>query len=185
MLSRLKRVINKFKVDKLKRAIKQCGQNVIIEIDGGEFSILKNISIGNNVYIGPNAYINAVGGVEIQSGSIIGPFVKIQTVNHRYNDINLEAIPYDGVNLLKSVIIEENVWIGMDVKICPGVIIGEGAVVAMGSVVTKNVPSMAVVGGNPAKIIKYRDIDLYNELKNSDKIYLKLKNEKQIHMKYL
>ena len=61
--------------------------------------------------------------------------------------------------------INDNVWIGADVKIVPGITIGEGAVIAMSAVVTKDVPACAVVGGNPAKILKYRDINVYNQLK--------------------
>ena len=54
----------------------------------------------------------------------------------------------------------------------PGVVIGEGAVVAACSCVTKDVPSMALVGGCPAKIIKYRDKNQYDKLKEEGKIYL-------------
>ena len=55
-----------------------------------------------------------------------------------------------------NIIVHDDVWIGTNAIICSGVEIGQGAVVAAGSVVTKNVPSYAVVGGNPAKVIKYR-----------------------------
>lgn len=55
-----------------------------------------------------------------------------------------------------DTVIEDGVWIGMRSVIMPGVKIGEGAVIGVNSVVTKNVPPYAVVGGNPAKIIKYR-----------------------------
>ena len=55
-----------------------------------------------------------------------------------------------------DTVIEDGVWIGMRSMIMPGVRLGEGAVVAAGSIVTKDVPPYAVVGGNPAKIIKYR-----------------------------
>ena len=54
-----------------------------------------------------------------------------------------------------QIIIQDNVWIGFNSIVLKGVTIGEGAVVAAGSVVTKDVPPFAVVGGNPAKIIKY------------------------------
>ena len=57
----------------------------------------------------------------------------------------------------KKVTIENDVWIGANCLILPGVTIGEGAVVAGGSVVTKDVPAYAIVGGTPAKIIRMRD----------------------------
>ena len=72
----------------------------------------------------------------------------------------------------KPVNIGENVWIGSRVTILPGVNIGEGAVVGAGSVVTGNVPKGAVVGGNPAKVIKYRNLELYDKLKQEGRIYL-------------
>ena len=55
------------------------------------------------------------------------------------------------------MIVKKNAWLGMNVTICPGVTIGEYAVVAAGAVVTKDVPDHAVVGGVPAKVIKYLD----------------------------
>lgn len=68
---------------------------------------------------------------------------------------------------VKDVVIGENVWIGADVSVMAGVTIGEGAVVAACSCVTKDVPPpMALVGGCPAKVIKYRDEEEYKRLKN-------------------
>ena len=56
-----------------------------------------------------------------------------------------------------KVTVKKNAWLGMNVTICPGVTIGEYAVVAAGAVVTKDVPDYAVVGGVPAKVIRYQD----------------------------
>lgn len=55
-----------------------------------------------------------------------------------------------------EIIIEDEVWIGMNVLILSGVKIGKGAIVAAGAVVTQNVPPYAIIGGNPAKVIRYR-----------------------------
>ena len=66
-----------------------------------------------------------------------------------------------------NIIVHDDVWIGANVTICSGVEIGQGAVVAAGAVVTKNVPPYAIVGGNPAKVIKYRfNEDIINKLLN-------------------
>lgn len=157
---------------------KKIGRNV--QINEGTYAFSENIELGNDVYIGPDAYIYAQGGIEIKNGTIIGPRITIMTSNHHYDGDDLKAIPYDGGNLLEKVTIGENVWIGANVSIVPGVTIGEGAVIAMGAVVTKDVPKYAVVGGNPAKVIKYRNIEKYNKLKADGNIYLKLKNQNEI-----
>ena len=68
--------------------------------------------------------------------------------------------------------IGENVWVGTHALFLPGVTIGEGAVIGAGSVVTKDVPPLAVVGGNPSSILKFRDSETYYKLKAKGKIYL-------------
>nr|WP_275420148.1 polysaccharide pyruvyl transferase family protein [Fervidibacillus halotolerans] len=176
--SKLNKKIQKSNIGGLQLPFKKIGKNV--EIHKGTFFMSQNIEIGDNVYIGPDAYIFAQGGLLIGKGTIIGPRVTILTSNHNYDSPDLESIPYDGKNILRKVIISENVWIGANVSIAPGVTIGEGAVIAMGAVVTKDVPPFTVVGGNPAKIIKYRDKDRYYKLKMNGKIYLKLKKNKEI-----
>lgn len=62
-------------------------------------------------------------------------------------------------------------WFGSDVIISGNVHIGEGAIVAIGSVVVKDVPAYAIVGGNPAKVIKYRDIEHFEKLKSENKFH--------------
>lgn len=71
----------------------------------------------------------------------------------------------------RFVEIGDFVWLGSDVTISGNVRIGEGAIVAIGSVVVKDVPSYAIVGGNPAKIIKYRDIEHFHKLKQEKKFH--------------
>ena len=81
------------------------------------------------------------------------------------------------MTILRPVRICQNVWVGANTLVAPGVTVHEGAVVAMGSVLTKDVPAGAIVGGNPAKVIKYRDMERYERLKAEGKFYLKLKSE--------
>lgn len=113
--------------------------------------------------------------MEIGSGTIIGPRVTIHSSNHRYDAEGLTAIPYDGVSVLEPVRIGANVWIGDHVMVCPGVTIGEGAVLAMGSVVARDVPPLTVVAGNPATKIKARDPRRSRVLKETGCIYLRRK----------
>ncbi len=94
-------------------------------------------------------YINAKQGLIIHSSVSIGPGVKIITANHSQSDLRQheESNP---------VIINEDVWIGANVVVLPGIVIGRGAILAAGSIVTKDVPEGVIVAGNPAKYIKDR-----------------------------
>lgn len=130
----------------------------------------ENISIGNNVRIGQGALIEGMGDITIKNNVILGPDVTIWTANHNYE--KPEKLPYDEKVILKPVTIEDNVWIGGKSIILPGVTIHEGAVVGMGAVVTKDVPSGAVIGGNPAKVLKYRDMTQYEKLKLQKSFYI-------------
>ena len=142
------------------------------------FGDSENISFGNYVYIGPEAYFWGVGGITLDDHVIIGPRVTIVSSNHRYE--GAEAIPYDGTTILGPVRICSHVWVGAGTLIVPSVPVGEGAVIAMGSVVTKNVPPCMVVGGNPAVIIKERDREAYERLKRESRFYLEMKARGEI-----
>ena len=131
-----------------------------------------NIVVGSHVWIGELFYAKGEGGITIGTGTIISRNCEIWTTNHNYDSDDLQAIPYDRRFIKKSVTIGENVWIGSRVIILPGITIGEGAVIGAGAVVTKDVPAYAVIGGNPAQVLKYRDIDVYKKLKKEGKIYL-------------
>lgn len=87
--------------------------------------------------------------------------------NHNYEG---GKIPYDDTYIVKRIIIEDYVWFGNRVTIIGSCRIGEGAIIGAGSVVVNDVPPYAIVGGNPARIIKYRDIEHFNELKKLGKI---------------
>lgn len=90
----------------------------------------------------------------------------IITQNHNYYG---SAIPYDSSYVYKEITIGDCVWLGNRVTICGNVNIGEGAIIAAGAVVVKDVPPHAIVGGNPAKVIKYRDSEHYYKLKAEGK----------------
>lgn len=159
---------------KLKQLFSNCaavGRNVYL-CKGYNISSPSRLSIGSNTWIGENFFAKCEGGVTIGSGVVISRGAEIWSANHNYNSPDLESLPYDRKFVCKHVTIGDNVWIGSRVTIVPGVMIGEGAVVGAGAVVTKNVPPLAVVGGNPAAIIKYRDADRYETLKKDGKIYL-------------
>ena len=106
----------------------------------------KNLFIGSNVYIGDDFYCVCEGKVIIKSGAIISNNCTIITYNHDYNDTKI--FPYGLDNICKDVIINENVWIGININICPGVEIGKMSIIGMGTTITKNVPENVIFGGN-------------------------------------
>ena len=126
------------------------------------------------IYIGPNSRLYLRANLHIGSGTIIGPGLCVHTANHRYEG---NMIPYDDVYIGKEVIIGCNVWIGADCTILPGCKIGDGVVIAACSVVVNDVPDYAVIGGNPAKVIKYRDKDRYEKNLKENAVYLELKKK--------
>lgn len=135
-----------------------------------KISSIKNLKLGGNVYIGgAGASLHCEGGLSIGFNTKLGEGCFIMTTNHNYKSTT--RIPYDHIGLMQSVEIGQNCWIGAHSIICPGVKIEDGAIVAMGSVVTKSVPKYAIVGGNPAKIIKYRDLESYEKLLEEGKTY--------------
>jgi len=109
--------------------------------------------------------ISGNGTVKIGSHFHSGENVKIMLGSHDYE--YGDGLPYGLHTTEKHVCIDEYVWLGSDVIISGNVHISEGAIVAIGSVVVKDVPKCAIVGGNPAKIIKYRDEANYDKLKAS------------------
>ena len=108
------------------------------------------VKFGKGVFINHSAILSASGGIEFEDGSMAAPGLRIATINH---DMNQRHAIYT----YGKVTVKKNAWIGMNVTICPGVTIGEYAVVAAGAVVTKDVPDYAVVGGVPAKVIRMQD----------------------------
>lgn len=167
---------------KLKRFLSRLasvGRNVYI-CNGYSISSPNKLSIGSNTWLGEKFFAKCEGGVTIGSGVIISRGVEIWTANHNYDSEDLQSLPYDRRFILKPVNIGNNVWIGSRVTIIPGVSIGEGAVIGAGAVVAHDIPPLAVVGGNPAKVIKYRNREVYEKLKANGKIYLDMEYDYDI-----
>lgn len=114
-----------------------------------------NIKLGNQVDLAWGVIITTGGGVEIGDRTLIGYRTMISSANHVIPP-NREKIFHAG-HTPEKVIIENDVWVGGNCVITAGVTIGEGSVVAAGSVVTKDVAPFTIVGGVPAKFIKQRD----------------------------
>lgn len=132
-------------------------RNTIIECTGVIRNLGEGIEIGNNVGIAQNCFIQVRGKVEIGNNVIFGPGVSIFSENHNFADIS-KFINLQG-ETRKGVTIKDGVWIASRATILDGVTVGENSIVAAGSVVNKDVPPFAIVGGVPAKIIKFRNIE--------------------------
>lgn len=113
-----------------------------------------DVKIGDDSDIGTNCVVQ--GPTTIGNCVMMAPEVLIFTVNHVTDDIYI-PMKKQGETKPKQVTIGNDVWIGRRVIILPGRTIGDGAIIGAGAIVTKDVPPYAIVGGNPAKIIKYRN----------------------------
>lgn len=131
-------------------------------------SVTAHTSLGHNVNFN-GMKIRGKGTVSIGDNFHCGEDCLMLTDNHNYD--KGMAIPYDSTYLAKETVIEDNVWLGSRVILLPGVRLGEGCIVQAGSVVTKSVPKCAIVGGNPAKQFKMRDVEHYDRLKEEKKFH--------------
>lgn len=112
--------------------------------------------IGDNCRFGAFNHITAINKIIIGNGVLTGKWVTITDNSHgKFDQCQAKVMPVQRPLFSKgTIIIGENVWIGDKATILPGVIIGDGVVVAANTVVTKNIPAFSMVAGNPAKIIK-------------------------------
>jgi len=152
----------------IQNSVKSYGVNLKVNYRCLGFS--KNVILGEHVNLN-GMRILGTGEVKIGSYFHSGDGITLITSNHNYNSDDMEYIPYDKKRIARPIIIEDFVWIGYGVTIMPGVTIGEGSVIAAKAVVTKDVPRYAVVGGHPAKVIKFRNIDLFLKLKKTKKFF--------------
>jgi maltose O-acetyltransferase len=130
--------------------ILKAGKNIRVKYNA---DISPNIKVGNNSELGTRCMIHS--NVTIGSDVIMGPDVKIYSRNHKFDSLE-KPIGLQGKEYL-TTIIGNDVWIAANCVITAGVTIGDHVIVAAGSVVTNDIPNYAIVGGVPAKIIKYRN----------------------------
>ncbi len=108
----------------------------------------KNITLGNRVFINAGCKFQDQGGIVIGDDCLIGHNATLCTINHAQDPDRRGDMEFHPIR------IENKVWLGANVTILPGVTIGEGAIVAAGAVVTKDVAARTIVGGVPARVIK-------------------------------
>lgn len=138
------------KVRYMKEIFAECGENCYIELPfranwGGH-----NVHFGNNVYANFNFTVVDDGDIYVGDRVMFGPNVTIATANHPIEPgLRSKAMQYN-----KSVHIGENVWVGANTVIVPGVTIGKNSVIGAGSVVTKDIPENVVAVGNPCRVLR-------------------------------
>lgn len=128
----------------------RCGQNINI---GSGASFSPDVCIGDNSDLGSHCLVQ--GNVEIGKDVMMAPDVKVFTRNHRFDRLDIPMNQQGEVSY--KTIIGDDVWIGSNAVILPGRKIGHHSIVGAGSIVTKDVPDYAIVVGNPARIIRYRN----------------------------
>lgn len=137
------------------------------------FILKRIISIGSNCKIQPHVYVGSGKGIKIGSNCQINENVRLFDVEigdyvmiapnvnilggyvHNYSKIDTPMVMQNKLYKGK-IIIDDDVWIGINSILLPGIKIGKGSIIAAGSVVTKNVEPYVIVGGNPCKTIKKR-----------------------------
>ena len=132
-----------------RNSVKSCGSGLSLEKN---VHLSPNVEIGENVYIDENVRIRAE--TKIGNDVLIASGVQCITLNHKFDDTE-RLIRIQG-EAISPIEIGDDVWVGVNAIILPGVKIGSHSVISAGAVVTKDVPEWAIVGGVPAAVIKYR-----------------------------
>ena len=148
----------------VKKTVKAHGDNIRVNFYS---RLTSKTTLGSNVHFN-GMVIRGDGNVTIGNNFHSGKEILLVNSYHKYDGGN--AIPYDTKKSInKSIILEDNVWLGDRVTILGGVTIGEGAIIQAGAVVVSNIEKYGIAGGNPAKVFKTRDIEHYNKLKSEGK----------------
>lgn len=123
---------------------------------------LEKFKIAPTSHLKSGTFIECRGGVVIKDYFHTGMGLTIFSTNHNWRSTT--KIPYDEVEIKRPVIINECVWCGSNVTIAPGAEIGKGVIIAAGSVVFGKIPDYAIIRGNPAEVIKFRDKRVFDKL---------------------
>lgn len=135
-----------------KRALIKAGKRININ-RGARFGT--ECSLGDHSGIGRDSVIQ--NGTTIGDNVMMGPQCYIYTMNHVFARADIPMIQ-QGISRINPVVIGDDVWIGARVTILGGVHVGNGAIIGAGAVVTQDVLSYAIVAGNPARVIRMRNV---------------------------
>ena len=137
----------------MRRSLQRLGENTVFQ-HGVTITRPEKVSIGSNCHFAPNTLITGGGGVSIGDWVGFGPDVKVWSINHRFEDPDTPWLLQGWEP--KPVAIEDDVWLGANVFVMPGVTIGKGAIVSAGAVVYKSLPPYSIVAGNPCRVVGWR-----------------------------
>jgi acetyltransferase-like isoleucine patch superfamily enzyme len=146
-------IFNSIRVFNLKQLI-DIGEGNCVQT-GFRFGMREQLVIGNNCQINEDVYIQSA---KIGNDVLIAQNVSLLAVTHKFRSMSIPIIK-QGSTDVDPVIVGNGVWIGRNVTVMPGITLGEGCIVGTGAVVTKDVPPYAIVGGVPARLIRYRTND--------------------------
>ncbi|MGB0713801.1 MAG: acyltransferase [Gammaproteobacteria bacterium] len=123
-------------------------ENALINANEG------HVNIGDDCWIGPFCLLYGNGGIDIGNGVLIAAHTSINTVSHNADRAD-QPMSQQGINTA-PVVIEDDVWIGLNASILQGVRIGTGSIIGAGSVVTRDIPPYSIAVGTPARVLKSR-----------------------------
>jgi putative colanic acid biosynthesis acetyltransferase WcaF len=109
------------------------------------------LEIGDHSWLGEDLWIDNLAQVTIESHCCLSQGVYLCTGNHDWSSVNMRLFR-------RPITCQRGSWVGAKAMLCPGVVVGAGAIVTAGSVVTKNVPDMEIHTGNPAQFVKFRHL---------------------------
>lgn len=132
------------------RFVVSCGKDVNFEQYA---SFDPELKIGDRSGVGKNASLS--GHIVIGKDVMMGPYCTMMTYSHNHDRIDI-PMNQQGFEPERTKYIGDDVWIGRNVTILPGANVGSHCIIGAGAVVTKDVPDYAIVGGVPAKVIRYR-----------------------------
>lgn len=136
----------------VKRIFKKCGNNVNVE-RGAFFGNGLKVEIGDNSGIGINAQVPH--DIKIGNNVMMGPNCYVLERNHAFERLDIPMMQ-QGFTASKSLIIEDDVWIGREVLITAGRTIKKGSIVAARCVLCRDFDEYSIIGGNPSKLIRSR-----------------------------
>jgi len=143
------RTFNAARVACVRRFVARCGRDLTI---GPDVTLSRTSVLGDHVTINEHCSLQ---GCDIGDHALIAPLCYVVTRNHRFEDLET-PIASQGYGEERPPRIGRDVWIGARVMLMPAVTIGDGAVIAAGAVVTRDVPPRAIVGGVPARVLRFR-----------------------------